>query len=142
MIRMDGRMTLTFNPEKYKELLTAYLPKLIKTEAENDHALAIVENLMHRERTTEENEFYQLLITLIEKFEQEYYQPIQQNEPVAMLFFLLEESSKSRDDLVAVLGAEGLVDHICNGQEKINLELAQKLGEFFHVEPSLFVNQS
>ncbi|MEY3221898.1 MAG: hypothetical protein RLZZ203_754 [Cyanobacteriota bacterium] len=26
-------MTLTFNREKYKELLTAYLPKLIKTEA-------------------------------------------------------------------------------------------------------------
>ncbi|MDF5719008.1 MAG: hypothetical protein PUP91_00665 [Rhizonema sp. PD37] len=133
-------MTLTFNPEKYKELLTAYLPKLIKTEAENDHALATVEDLMHRERTVEENELYQLLITLIEKFEQEYYQPIRQNAPVSMLLFLLEESSKSRDDLVAVLGTEGLVDNICNGQEKINLELAQKLGEFFNVEPSLFVN--
>ncbi|MHC5610027.1 MAG: hypothetical protein ACYTXA_03100 [Nostoc sp.] len=27
-------MILTFNPDKYKELLTAYLPKLIKSEAE------------------------------------------------------------------------------------------------------------
>ena len=59
-------MTLTFNPEKYKELLTAYLPKLIKTEAENEQALAMVEDLMHRERNPEENEVYQLLITLIE----------------------------------------------------------------------------
>jgi len=139
MIRMDGRMTLTFNPEKYKELLTAYLPKLIKTEAENEQALALVEDLMHRERTPEENELYQLLITLIEKFEQEYYQLSQQNNPVSMLLFLLEQSDKSRDDLVAVLGAKDLVDNICNGQQKINSELAQKLGEFFHVEPSLFM---
>jgi len=132
-------MTLTFNPEKYKELLTAYLPKLIKTEAENEQALALVEDLMHRERTPEENELYQLLITLIEKFEQEYYQLSQQNNPVSMLLFLLEQSDKSRDDLVAVLGAKDLVDNICNGQQKINSELAQKLGEFFHVEPSLFM---
>ena len=50
-------MTLTFNPEKYKELLTAYLPKLIKTEAENEQALALVEDSMRRERTPEENKF-------------------------------------------------------------------------------------
>ncbi|MDB9468139.1 hypothetical protein PN480_18675 [Dolichospermum circinale CS-1225] len=61
-------MTLTFNPNKYKQLLTAYLPKVIKTEAENEQALAILEDLMHRKRNPEENELYQLLITLIEKF--------------------------------------------------------------------------
>ncbi|MBD2571395.1 helix-turn-helix domain-containing protein [Anabaena lutea] len=133
-------MTLTFNPERYKELLTAYLPKLIKTEAENEQALAIVEDLMHRERTPEENELYQLLITLIEKFEQEYYQINQQNNPQSMLLFLLEESDESKADLQAVLGSEILVDDILNGNSKINPKLAQKLGDFFHVEASLFVN--
>ena len=42
-------MTLTFNPEKYKELLTTYLPKIVKTEAENEQALVIVEaSLFHK----------------------------------------------------------------------------------------------
>ncbi|MCC5617725.1 hypothetical protein LC605_22060 [Nostoc sp. CHAB 5836] len=132
-------MTLTFNADKYKELLTAYLPKLIKNEAENEQALAIVEDLMHRERTPEEDELYQLLITLIEKFEQEYYQPSQQNNPLSILLFILEESEKSRDDLVAVLGTEDFIDNILNGQKKINTEQALKLGEFFHVESSLFM---
>ncbi|MEH2178410.1 hypothetical protein [Nostoc sp.] len=81
-------MTLTFNPDKYKELLTAYLPKLIRSEAENEQALEIVEDLMHRKRTPEEDELYQLLITLIEKFEQEYYQPNQQNSSLSMLLFI------------------------------------------------------
>lgn len=139
MIRRTGKMTLTFNPEKYKELLTAYLPKLIKSEVENEQALGIVEDLMHRERTPEEDELYQLLITLIEKFEQEYYQLTQQNNPLSMLLFILKESEISRDDLVALLGTEDLLDNILNGQEKINTEQARKLGDFFNVESSLFM---
>ena len=131
-------MTLTFNPDKYKELLTAYLPKVIKTEAENEQALAIVEDLMHQKRSPEENELYQLLITLIEKFEQEYYQPNQQNNPSSMLLFLLEQSEKNKADLQTVLGSETLVDHILNGNQKINPELTQKLADFFHVEASIF----
>jgi HTH-type transcriptional regulator/antitoxin HigA len=109
---------------------------LIKSESENEQALEIVEDLMHRERTLEEDELYQLLITLIEKFEQEYYQLNQQNKPLSILLFLLEEYEKSRDDLIAVFGTEDLVNNILNGQEKINAEQARKLGDFFHVESS------
>lgn len=131
-------MTLTFNPDKYKELLIAYLPKVIMTEAENEQALVIVEDLMHRKRSPEENELYQLLITLIEKFEQEYYKPNQQNNPQSMLLFLLEQSDRNKADLQAVLGSETLVDDILNGNQKINPELTQKLAVFFHVEASIF----
>ncbi|MBE9235227.1 hypothetical protein IQ227_04005 [Anabaena aphanizomenioides LEGE 00250] len=131
-------MTLTFNPEKYKELLNAYLPRIIKNEAENEQALAIVEDLMHRERSPEENELYQLLITLIEKFEQEYYQPVQQNNPLSLLLFLLEESGKTKANLQDFLGLEGVVDDILNGKQTISLEVAEKLGDFFHVEAGLF----
>ncbi len=131
-------MTLTFNTDKYKELLIEYLPKVIKTEADNEQALAMVENLMHRKRSPEENELYQLLISLIEKFEQEYYQPSQQDNPQSLLFFLLEESGKTKADLQAFLGSKRLVDGIVNGKQKITLELAEKLGDFFHVEASLF----
>ena len=67
-------MTLTFNPDKYSQLLVRYQPKLIRTEEENERALAIVEELMHRpNRSPEENELYELLITLIEKFQREFY---------------------------------------------------------------------
>ena len=132
-------MTLIFNPEKYKKLLTTYLPKLIKTEAENEEALAVVENLMHRKRTPEENELYQLLITLIEKFEQEnYHFHTSPSNPQSLLSFLFDQSNKSKDDLQGFLGSETSVDDILEGRQNITLEHAQKLGSFFHVEPSLF----
>ena len=79
-----------------------------------------------------------MLITLIEKFEQEYYQINQKHDPQSMLLFLWEQSNKTQADLQAVLGSESVVDHILNGKQKITLELAQKLGDFFHVEAGLF----
>lgn len=72
-IRRDGRITLTFNASKYSELLSQYQPKLIRTEEDNERALAVVEELMHRpNRSPEENELYDLLIALIEKFEHDF----------------------------------------------------------------------
>ncbi|MGH1394842.1 MAG: helix-turn-helix domain-containing protein [Trichormus sp.] len=134
----DAQWEIAHNPEKYIKLLTDYLPKIIRTEAENEEALAIVEKLMHKECSPEEDELYQLLITLIEKFEQEYYQLNEQTSSQSMLLFLLEQSAKTTDDLNVVLGSKNLIEQILNGQQEITSEQAQKLGNFFHVEPSLF----
>jgi HTH-type transcriptional regulator / antitoxin HigA len=131
-------MTLTSNTEKYKKSLEHYRYKVINSETENEEALAIVQDLMHRELSHEEDELFKLLITLIENFEREYYQLDEQINPQSLIEFLLEQSEKNREDLEVVLGSKILIDHILNGQHKITPEQAQKLGNFFHVEPSLF----
>ncbi|RUT07372.1 hypothetical protein DSM106972_026330 [Dulcicalothrix desertica PCC 7102] len=131
-------MTLTFSIEKYKNLLIAHVPKLIKTEAENEKALAVVEELMHRERTPEENELYQLLITLIEKFEKENYHFNEPTNIQSLLSFLFEQSEKTKVELQEFLGSQQLADDILEARQNITPEIAQKLGAFFHVEPTLF----
>ncbi|HLO52392.1 MAG TPA: transcriptional regulator [Kamptonema sp.] len=134
-------MTLTFNPDKYKELLSQYQPKIIRTEAENEQALAIVEELMHRpDRTPEEDELYELLIVLIERFEQEYYAPGVTATPHSLLLFLMEQRSLKPVDLVGIIGSEEGVYELVNGQRDISKEQALILGSFFYVEPSLFTN--
>ena len=134
-------MTLTFNPDKYKELLSQYQPKIIRTEAENEKALAIVEELMHRHnRTPEEDELYELLITLIEQFELEYYAPGVTATPHSLLLFLMEQRALKPVDLVGIVGDEAGVYELVNGQRDISKEQALILGSFFHVEPSLFTN--
>jgi HTH-type transcriptional regulator / antitoxin HigA len=55
-------MTITFNVDRYKDLLSEYQPKLIKTEQENEQALKVIEKLMHLpERTPEQNELFDTL---------------------------------------------------------------------------------
>ena len=134
-------MTLIFNPDKYKELLSQYQPKIIRNEAENEKALVMVEELMHRrDRTPEEDELYELLIALIKKFEQEYYAPGATATPRSLLLFLMEQRSLKPTDLVGIIGSEEGVYQLVNGEGYFSKEQALILGSLFHVEPSLFTN--
>ena len=133
-------MTLTFNSEKYNELLVKYQPKLIKTEEDNEKALAIVEELMHRpNRSPEENELYELLITLIERFEQEYYNPSKVTTPHSLLLFLMEQRDIKQSDLVGIIGSKGVISEVVNGKREISKAQAKALGDYFHVDAGLFI---
>jgi hypothetical protein len=60
--------------ESYGQLLAKYQPKAITTESENEQAIALAQELEHRNnRTLEEDALLELLVTLIEKFEETYY---------------------------------------------------------------------
>ena len=134
-------MTATFNPEKYKELLSQYQPKIIRTEAENEKALAVVEELMHRcNRIPEEDELYELLITLIEKFEQEYYQRQTLISPESRLQFLLEQRDLKPEDLVELIGSQEKVNDLIKGLTTITKEQATVLAQYFKVDQSVFFN--
>lgn len=55
-------------------MLAEYQPKIITTEEENEQAIALAQNLEHRpNRTLEEEILLELLVTLIEKFEETHY---------------------------------------------------------------------
>lgn len=80
MTKMSGKMTLTLNRDTYGSLLAKYLPKVIENDAENEQAIILAEALSHREnRSLEETTLLNLLLTLIEKYEQENY-PIEESE--------------------------------------------------------------
>jgi HTH-type transcriptional regulator/antitoxin HigA len=46
--KTTGKMILTFNSELYSKLLSQFQPRIIKTEAENEQFLAVVEELLSR----------------------------------------------------------------------------------------------
>ena len=133
-------MTLIFNPNRYSELLSQYQPKLIRTEIDNEQALVIAEDLMHRpSRSPEENELYDLLITLIEKFEQEYYLPGTASTPYSMLLFLMDQRNLEAADLVEVFGSEAIAADVLTNQVEFSKEQIKALGRFFQVDPGLFL---
>ena len=133
-------MTLTFNRDRYIDLLSEYQPKLIKTEDDNEQALAMVEKLMHLpSRTPEQQELYELLIVLVEKFEQEFYKPQLETNPRSMLSFLMDQRDMKPSDLVHVFGSIKAVEDILTGKTEIGRSSANLLGQLFHIDPLLFV---
>jgi HTH-type transcriptional regulator / antitoxin HigA len=132
-------MTLTFNTEKYKEVLSEYQPRLIKTEAENERALAIVERLMNLpDRSPEQEEIYELLVILIERFEQEFYKPDRSKNSGSMLSFLMDQRDFKPINLVSIFDSEAAVEDAIAGHAHIDRTTADRLAELFHVDASLF----
>jgi HTH-type transcriptional regulator/antitoxin HigA len=134
-------MTLTFNSEVYSQLLSQYQPKIIKTEAENEKFLAVVEDLLAwKSLTPEEEVVLELLVKLIEDFENEHYQ-LNVSTPHSRILHLLEARDLAAEDLVGILGTIELVNQVINGEVKVTQEQAEALGGFFHVDASVFVSE-
>lgn len=133
-------MTATFNASKYSELLSQYQPKLIRTEADNERALAIAAALMHRSgRSPEEDELYDLLVALIEKFEQEFYQPGTHSNCHTMLQFLMEQQGLDTSDLAPALGSESIATAALTGDRDLSIAQIKALGKLFKVDPGVFI---
>jgi HTH-type transcriptional regulator / antitoxin HigA len=109
-------MTLTIDRERYAELLSLYQPRIIKTEAENEAFLAIVEELMARSSlSVEEDAVLELLVRLIEEFEEQHY-AIAASSPHSRLLHLMEARNlRSTVDLVEALGSVEAVEVVLGG---------------------------
>lgn len=62
-----------FDSAKYRKLVAEAMPVVIETEAENERLLAIVEPMMRRKLSPEEAKLFDLLVKLIEDFEERHY---------------------------------------------------------------------
>jgi HTH-type transcriptional regulator / antitoxin HigA len=132
-------MTRTFDAQSYVELLVRYQPKPITTDAENDSAIALAQELEHHPmRSLEEETFLELLITLIEKFEVEHY-PIPVGTPGSILRHLMDARDLDEADLIPVLGTQEEVTNILMDQRAIQLDEARKLARFFRVDLDLLL---
>jgi HTH-type transcriptional regulator/antitoxin HigA len=140
MTKINGKMTLTFNPEIYSELLSKHQPRIIKSEEENEKFLAVVEELLSRPNLTpEEDAMLELLVRLIEDFEAKHYQ-LNASTPHSRLLHLMEARGLEKAELVKILGAREVTAEVVNGEVEISKKQAEVLGEFFQVDPSLFLS--
>lgn len=129
-------MTSTISAECYGNLLLKYQPRVIKTEAENEAFLAVVEELMARSLMPEEEVLLELLVKLVEDFEAQHY-ALNLSTPRSRLLHLMEQRGLEVGDLDEVLGNRGMA--IVAGKDEIGLEQAISLGQFFQVKPELFL---
>jgi HTH-type transcriptional regulator/antitoxin HigA len=123
----------------YGQLLAKSQPKPILNDEDCEVALAEVESLMSQEELTPEEEtLLNLWALLIEEYEAKYY-PIPEATPRDVLLHLIEVREIKQVDLVGVIGSKGVVSEVVNGKRAISKAQAKALGEFFNVNPSVFI---
>lgn len=142
MIKVNGKMTQSFDQVLYSNLLAQVGPQVIETEEEYERALELAEHFTFAKNITpEETALYKLLVTLIEVYEAENY-PMNEIRPHEVLQHIIEASGISQADLANLIGSDNEVSAILSGKKPINETQAKALGERFKVSPSLFIEQA
>src|SRR5665811_1078999 len=116
---MEEMATLT--EAVYGKLLSKARPRVIKTEAENERALAELEALdtLGRPLTREEVALADLLTVLVQRFEQVRY-PLGHASPVEALRDFMEARNLRQRDLIPIFGASSVVSDVINGKRSIS----------------------
>jgi HTH-type transcriptional regulator/antitoxin HigA len=134
------------DPKRYGRLLARKLPAVIRTEEENARLIVELQELdgHYGDLTPEEHEYHNLLVVLIEAFEDAHY-ALEGSTPDSRLRSLMEEHGLRQRDLLAVFGSRGIAtkvvrrEWVVSGKRAISKTQAKRLAELFHVPADLFL---
>ena len=127
---------LAINPEYL--LANFRAPSLIRSEAQNEHYIAVLEQLERKKKLTkEEQRLSELLTLLITDYEEKHYQ-LPKNSRVEVLRELMRANGLRQKDLAEEFGTESIVSEVLNGKRDLNKEQIKRLSERFRVSPAVF----
>lgn len=106
--------------------------KLIKTEAEYNTALGRIDELFDVTPDSKEFNEVELLIALVELYEQQHYK-IEAPDPIEAIKFRMEQMGMKKIDMTKFFGTRGRVTEILNRQRELTLSMIKKLHKDFGI---------
>lgn len=124
---------------EYASLLTTTLPSVIRSEAENERYIAVLEELDHKGSRTSAAEcrLAELLTLLVEDFEEKHYS-LQASDPLDVLKELMLDNDLKQRDLLDVFGTPSIISEVLRGKRRLTMEHIRRLSRRFQVSPELF----
>lgn len=109
-----------------------YQLRPIKSEEEYKSALSHMEEIFHAEEGTEDGNEAEILMLIIEDYEEKYH-PIGNPDPIEAIKFMMEQKDLKQKDLAEILGYRSRVSEVLSGKRKLNLEMIRKLHEKLNI---------
>ena len=98
----------------------------IKTEADNELTLAEIERLFEANPDTPEGDRLEVLVTLVEAYEDQHYS-IPLPDPIEAIKYYMESRGLKRRDLEPYIGTRARVSEILNRKRPLTLTMIRKL---------------
>ena len=98
----------------------------IRTEDDYETTLQRIDTLMDSIPGTEEFDELEILVTLVESYEEKHYF-IDAPDPISAIKFRMEQEDLKQKDLIPLIGDSAVVTKILNGQRKLTVEMIKNL---------------
>ncbi|MEH2382766.1 MAG: helix-turn-helix domain-containing protein [Nostoc sp.] len=98
----------------------------IRNKEDHKAALKEIERLFDATQGTPEFDQLEILVTLVEAYENKH-EPILPPEPIAAILYYMESRGLTRHDLEVAIGSRARVAEILNRKRPLTLEMIRKL---------------
>jgi HTH-type transcriptional regulator/antitoxin HigA len=112
----------------------------IKTEKDYDLALERVNILFDAKPNTDEGDELDILVTLIEKYEQIHY-PIPEPDPIEAIKFMMEQKGITDADLGVILNSRSRVSEIFKRKRALTIKQIRLLTENLNIPASTLIKE-
>lgn len=112
--------------------------KPIKTEADYDAALREIDRLFDAGENSPEDDRLEVLITLVEAYEEEHY-PVPPPDPIEAIKFRMEQQGLTRKDLEPLIGQRGRVAEVLNRKRPLTLPMIRRLSATLKIPADVLI---
>ncbi|NYT46716.1 MAG: transcriptional regulator [Candidatus Methanofishera endochildressiae] len=102
--------------------------KPIRNDEDLHQAFHRLELIFQAKDGTPETDEMEILVTLIEAYENKYY-PISPPDPIEAIRFRMEQQGLKAKDLEAFIGSSGRVSEVLNHKRSLSLRMIKRLHE-------------
>ncbi len=106
--------------------------KPIRNDEDLHAAFKQLELVYHAQEGTPDADEMEILVTLIEAYENKHY-PINVSDPVEAIKFRMEQQGLTPKDLEAYIGSSGRVSEVLNHRRRLSLKMVKRLHDGLHI---------
>jgi len=112
--------------------------KPIKTEADYNEALKEAESLMDASKDTPEGDRLDVLVTLIEAYEEKHH-AVLPPEPIDAILHQMDSLGITRNDLIPLIGSRARVSEILNRKRALSINMIRRLQEGLGISAEILI---
>ncbi len=112
--------------------------KPIRSEADYETALKTIEQLWDAAQGSPEADQLDVLVTLVEAYEEKHY-PIPPPDPIEAILHYMESQGLSEPDLQTYLGSDTCVSEVLNRERTLSLDMIRKLHKGLGIPADILV---
>lgn len=115
--------------------------KPIKNERDHGRALKEIDRLMDARPNTPAGDRLDVLVTLVEAWEEKHW-PIDLPDPVEAILFAMEQRGLSRRDLQPFIGSRARVAEVLNHKRPLTLPMIRRLHQGLGIPAEVLIGES
>ena len=112
---------------------------LIKTEEQYQKALKRLDKIFHAKKGTREQEELEILVMLIQRYEDETVGEFPDPDPIEAIKFKMEQMDMTQKDLANVIGLKSRASEILSRKRPMSINIIRKISEALSIPADILI---